>query len=290
MPEPTPETPATVPPQRESTPPVRKSLPVILALVVIVALIGIANISSLVSGKKKAAHASTLPMQPAAPNAQQISSFETQQQAQAQQDADSRQRQQEIAAAMQQLQAAQDEPGPETAGTPPMTKAQRAAIYGDSPDAPAHTSNVSQAEAEAKQKALEREKQHHDAVNSDTVAIDFASSAAALAPATVALSGKEQQPDKAMAEAPGTEPPTPAPAKTGVPVKADPMAAYDSDSYQGSLYRVFEGTVLEGVVTNHIDGGLSGPIMLNLTTDLYSHDHQQLLLPQGRAFSEVFRA
>lgn len=43
----------------------------------------------------------------------------------------------------------------------------------------------------------------------------------------------------------------------------------------------FEGTILEGVVTNHIDGGFSGPIILDLTTDLYSHDHQQLLLPQG---------
>jgi type IV secretion system protein VirB10 len=62
---------------------------------------------------------------------------------------------------------------------------------------------------------------------------------------------------------------------------ASPMAPYDFDTYDGRLYRIFEGTVLEGVVTNHIDGGFSGPIMLNLTTDLYSHDHQQLLLPQG---------
>ncbi len=53
------------------------------------------------------------------------------------------------------------------------------------------------------------------------------------------------------------------------------------DSYQGRLYRVFEGTVFEGVVTNHIDGGLTGPILIMLTTDYYSHDHQQLLLPQG---------
>ena len=93
-------------------------MPVVIALVVIVALIGIANISSLMSGKKKTAPASALPMRPAAPNAQQISSFETQQQLQAQRDADERQRQQEIAAAMQQLQAAQDVPGPEAAGRP----------------------------------------------------------------------------------------------------------------------------------------------------------------------------
>jgi len=59
------------------------------------------------------------------------------------------------------------------------------------------------------------------------------------------------------------------------------MAAYKFDAYDGQLFRIFEGTVLEGVVTNHIDGGLSGPIMVSLTTDLYSHDHQQLLLPQG---------
>ena len=53
------------------------------------------------------------------------------------------------------------------------------------------------------------------------------------------------------------------------------------DQYQGRLYRIFEGTVLEGVVTNHIDGGFSGPILVMLTTDYYSHDHQQLLMPQG---------
>jgi type IV secretion system protein VirB10 len=63
--------------------------------------------------------------------------------------------------------------------------------------------------------------------------------------------------------------------------KTDAMAGYDFDNYQGRLYRVFEGTVFEGVVTNHIDGGLSGPILVMLTTDYYSHDHQQLLMPQG---------
>jgi type IV secretion system protein VirB10 len=63
--------------------------------------------------------------------------------------------------------------------------------------------------------------------------------------------------------------------------KTDPMGPYEFDQYQGRLYRIFEGTVLEGVVTNHIDGGFSGPILVMLTTDYYSHDHQQLLMPQG---------
>jgi type IV secretion system protein VirB10 len=261
---------------------------VILALVVIVALIGIANVSNLVGGKKRAAPASALPMRPAAPNAQQISSFEAQQRMQAQQDADNRERQQEIAAAMQQLQAAQEVPTPETAGTPPMTAAQRAAIYGDSPNAPARTYNMSQAQAEAKQKALERETQQQDALNSDTVAIDFARPSGppvSAAPTTAVLSEKDQLPLKSIQEVPEHSDTTiataPTRAKGTASDASNPMAPYDFDTYQDRLYRVFEGTVLEGVVTNHIDGGLAGPIMLDLTTDLYSHDHQQLLLPQG---------
>jgi type IV secretion system protein VirB10 len=281
--------PATVPAERESSAPVRKSMPVVIALVVIVALIGIANISSLMSGKKKTTPVSALPIRPAAPNAQQISSFETQQQMQAQRDTDERQRQQEIAAAMQQLQAAQDVPGPESAGAPPMTAAQRAAIYGDSPNAPQHTSNVSQTQAEAKQREMEREKQHREALNSGTVAIEFAHPAAALG--TAAVPGEHSAPaQKSSLENPSSlsaeadkqnNPAQPVSMRQDQNATASPMAPYDFDTYDGRLYRIFEGTVLEGVVTNHIDGGFSGPIMLNLTTDLYSHDHQQLLLPQG---------
>jgi len=296
MQEPTQNTPATVPEQPEAKPPLKKGMPVVIALVAIMALIGIANLSSLVSGSKKNAPASALPMRPSAPNAEQVNSFESQQQLQARRDADERQHQQELQAAMQQLQAAQDVPSPESAGTPPMTAAQRSAIYGDSPNAPAHTSEMSQAQAEAKQKALAREKQQQDAINSDTVAIDFAHAGSASAPAqpTAVLAEREEAPAKASAEslAPGStvavgsaeKPSAPTVAAEQKPKpdpKSDPMTGYDFDAYQGRLYRVFEGTVLEGVVTNHIDGGLSGPILIMLTTDYYSHDHQQLLMPQG---------
>jgi hypothetical protein len=53
MPEPNENMPATVPEQPEAKPPLRKSMPVIIALVVIVGLIGIANLSSLLSGTKE---------------------------------------------------------------------------------------------------------------------------------------------------------------------------------------------------------------------------------------------
>lgn len=300
MQEPNQNPPATVPQQPESRPPVRKGPPVVIALVVIIALIGIANLSSLVSGNKKAAPASSLPIRPASANPQQVSSFESQQAMQAQRDAEARQRQQELAAAMQQLQGAQETPGPEANNAPPMTAAQRTAIYGDSPNAPQKTSNVSQAQAEAKQKAIAREKQQQDAINSDTVAIDFArpsTAPPAVLPAqtsSAALGKRDEASTAATSEMIGS----PSSSGTNSPErhtgtqnaseqepkpdsKRDPMTDYAFDAYQGRLYRVFEGTVLEGVVTNHIDGGSSGPILIMLTTDYYSHDHQQLLMPQG---------
>jgi type IV secretion system protein VirB10 len=248
-------------------------MPVVIALVVIIGLIGIANLSSLLSGNKKNAPASAMPMRPTTPNAQQVNSFESQQQLQAQRDADARQHQQELAAALQQLQQTEGAPGPEAAGAPPMTAAQRSAIYGDNPNAPAHTSEMSQAQAEAKQKQLAKEKQQQDAIDSDTVAIDFERTSPAVMPVgaqgTAATAAGGAASSKSVTTAAKAD------------AQKNPMAGYDFDTYDGRLYRVFEGTVLEGVVTNHIDGGFSGPIMVSLTTDLYSHDHQQLLLPQG---------
>ena len=276
MPEPTQNTPATVPEQPEAKPPLRKGMPVVIALVVIIALIGLANISSLVSGNKKAVPASAIPMRPAAPNAQQVTSFEIQQQLQARRDAEERQRQQELSAAIQQLQEAQSVPGPEAAGAPAMTAAQRATIYGDSSNAPDRTSEASQAQAEAKQKQLAKEKQEQDAINSDTLAIDFEHPSGTPSPAAVAPSS-----GPAAADVAGSAASQPVSVQAKAEGKNPALAPYDFDTYEGRLYRVFEGTVLEGVVTNHIEGGFSGPIMVDLTTDLYSHDHQQLLLPQG---------
>lgn len=268
-------TPATVPEQPESKPPLRKSMPIVIVLVVIVALIGIANVFSLLSGNKRSAPQSSLTMSPTTPNAQQVSSFQTQQQQQARHDAEERLRQQELAVAMQQLQQDQGVPSTESGNTPPMTSAQRAAIYGESPNAPQHISNVSEAQAEAKQKRLALEKQQQDALNSDTVAIDFFHAGTATAPVPPQVARVEGT-EKESAEEIGAKQ---APKDAGA--KAEPMSGYPFDQFQGQLYRVFEGTVLEGVVTNHVDGGLTGPILVMLTTDYYSHDHQQLLMPQG---------
>ena len=238
----------------------------------------------------------------------QVNSFQTAQARQAQHDQAELLRQQELAAQAAILQQQQETPGPESANAPAMTPAQRQAMYGsNNPNAPQKTSGVSEAQAQAKQKALAREQQHQQALASDTVAIDFSSSAGQggtpgkasgvlteRAEGQDVARGDSEASPAASDESAGAENARPGRnaaqgAAGGVQTAADrrstpphdPMGAYDFDGFQGRLYRVFEGTVFEGVVTNHIDGALAGPMIVMLTTDYYSHDHQQLLLPQG---------
>jgi type IV secretion system protein TrbI len=49
----------------------------------------------------------------------------------------------------------------------------------------------------------------------------------------------------------------------------------------GKNYVLFEGTVLETVLLNRLDGQFSGPVECLLTGDVYSHDRQHLLIPAG---------
>ncbi len=49
----------------------------------------------------------------------------------------------------------------------------------------------------------------------------------------------------------------------------------------GKTYVLFEGTVLESVLINRLDGGFAGPVECLLSTDVYSNDRQHLLIPAG---------
>lgn len=46
----------------------------------------------------------------------------------------------------------------------------------------------------------------------------------------------------------------------------------------GKRHVVFEGTILESVLVNRLNGDFAGPIICQITNDLYSHDHSQLLI------------
>jgi type IV secretory pathway VirB10-like protein len=49
----------------------------------------------------------------------------------------------------------------------------------------------------------------------------------------------------------------------------------------GKTYLLFEGTILETVLINRLDGGFAGPVECLLSTDVYSNDRQHLLIPAG---------
>jgi type IV secretion system protein TrbI len=49
----------------------------------------------------------------------------------------------------------------------------------------------------------------------------------------------------------------------------------------GKTYVLFEGTILESVLLNRLDGSFVGPVECLLSSDVYSSDRQHLLIPAG---------
>ena len=125
-------------------------------------------------------------MRPAAPNAQQVTSFETQQQMQAQRDEAER-----TGNSNSQLQCSSfSRSKPSLARKPQRRADDRRAASGDlwrQSECAADDLERLAGQAEAKQRQLAREKQQQDAINSDTVAIDFARGAHRAAAATYSL-------------------------------------------------------------------------------------------------------
>jgi len=90
----------------------------------------------------------------------------------------------------------------------------------------------------------------------------------------------------------------PPPSQTGIPAaapqpgtttaeKEEKQAAKASanssslDAASGKTYVLFEGTILEAVLLNRLDGDFAGPVECLVTNDIYSHDRQHLLIPSG---------
>ncbi len=56
---------------------------------------------------------------------------------------------------------------------------------------------------------------------------------------------------------------------------------------EGKNYVLFEGTVLETVLLNRLDGQFIGPVECLVTNDLYSHDRQHVLITELRNAQSV---
>jgi type IV secretion system protein VirB10 len=53
------------------------------------------------------------------------------------------------------------------------------------------------------------------------------------------------------------------------------------DSAIGQPYLVYEGSVLDTVLMNRLDGDATGPVKVLVSNPLYSHDHQHVIIPEG---------
>jgi type IV secretion system protein VirB10 len=66
-----------------------------------------------------------------------------------------------------------------------------------------------------------------------------------------------------------------APGVRSTPVVTGPITS------DGPMHRVLEGTVIETVLTNRLDGGAASPVNCLVTTPIYSHDGQYIVIPAG---------
>ena len=74
---------------------------------------------------------------------------------------------------------------------------------------------------------------------------------------------------------PANEPRPVDPAQRRTPDYTPPISA------AGPLYRVLEGTIIDTVLTNRLDGAMAAPVNCLVTNALYSHTGRQVLLPAG---------
>jgi type IV secretion system protein VirB10 len=59
------------------------------------------------------------------------------------------------------------------------------------------------------------------------------------------------------------------------------VSAGSANAATGKPFLLFEGTILETVLINRLDGQFAGPVECLLSTDVYSNDRQHLLIPAG---------
>jgi len=90
------------------------------------------------------------------------------------------------------------------------------------------------------------------------------------------------QPDSAHAEGPRALPPAEqAYAPQPVPSATKHAPEVSVNAAHGQPYVVFEGTTVDTVLTNRLDGEFAGPVKVMVTNPVYSQDRQHLLIPEG---------
>jgi type IV secretory pathway VirB10-like protein len=157
----------------------------------------------------------------------------------------------------------------------------------------------------------ERKKRNYLSLFESNVALTYRKAANAAAPAetdatlprpnpAAADAAQYDQLLKALAQSGVPQPPSPAQLSTTARAPHQEVSAEKNNTERkeepgvpaaaiggarnaaaGKTYVIFEGTILESVLINRLEGQFAGPVECLLTTDVYSHDRQHVLIPAG---------
>lgn len=78
-----------------------------------------------------------------------------------------------------------------------------------------------------------------------------------------------------------TRAPSDPPAAASNPAQKEHRAEVNIDSATGKPYVIYEGTTLDTVLMNRLDGDAAGPLKVLVSNPVYSHDRQHVLIPEG---------
>jgi len=101
-------------------------------------------------------------------------------------------------------------------------------------------------------------------------------------PSTLIQPGQAEPASSLVTAQPGGDPQKAgAPTGPGAQAPAQHNTEVNIDSARGQPYVIYEGTTLDTVLMNRLDGDAPGPVKVLVSNPVYSHDRQHVLIPEG---------
>ena len=117
-----------------------------------------------------------------------------------------------------------------------------------------------------------------DVISGNPPNLDDVADAVVRATSRTAPAGAQTLPGAATAPPAATTPAIPASAP---PFGKRTPASTEPISSSGPTHRLLEGTIIDTVLTNRLDGGSPSPVNCLVTNPVYSHDRQHIVVPAG---------
>jgi len=162
--------------------------------------------------------------------------------------------------------------GQQTPCIPGQTCPQQQNGYGQTAGEP----QLSPAQQEAQQLAIKERQLAYDSRFASNLVYAHQSDAASQQQVSPAAVSGQPASSLVTSRAAG-DPPSATAGQTSVKRSAE----VNIDSAVGQPYVIYEGTTLDTVLMNRLDGDAVGPVKVLVSNPVYSHDHQHVLIPDG---------